>query len=507
MTCNAPLPWSSEYEEYLRDESRRRGSADSISFPRTEADVVETIRTARENGVTVTVQGARTGLVAGAVPQGGHILNLSRMNGIGDILYEGTSGKPRLRVQPGALLTDVHKTVKSAGLFFPPDPTETSASIGGMAACNASGSLTYHYGPTRNWIDGLRVVLADGSALDLRRGLNRASGREFSLKTEDGRIIEGCLPSYTMPNVKSAAGYYAVDDMDMIDLFIGMEGTLGIITEIELKLIPEPKSIAGLVVFLPDEESSLYFVRALRGEQVDGIQPVSTKPVAIEFFNHNALNLLRDMKSRYPAFSNIPALKPHFHTAVYIEFHAEDQDTLDEIVMEVMEVMQSLGASDEDAWCATSYRELEPIKAFRHATPEAVNLLIDERKKRIPELTKLGTDMSVPDSELISTMAMYREGLDQSGLESVIFGHIGNNHVHVNILPNTMDEYEKGKELYLSWACRVIEVGGSVSAEHGIGKIKAPFLKLMYGEEGIAEMQALRRLFDPDSVLNVGNLF
>ena len=336
-------------------------------------------------------------------------------------------------------------------------------------------------------------MLANGRILNLRRGVNMATGRAYSLKTEDGKLIEGHFPAYRIPNVKSAAGYYAADDMDMIDLFIGMEGTLGIVTEIELKLIPEPDSIAGLVVFLPDEEASLNFIQVVRGEQIDEIPTVATKPVAIEFFNHDALTLLRDMKSRYPAFSNIPALKPHFHTAVYLEFHADTQDALDEAIMEVLEVMPALGASDEDAWCTTSYRELEPIKAFRHATAEAVNLLIDERKKRIPELTKLGTDMSVPDSRADVDDGNVPSGLRQSGLDSVIFGHIGNNHVHVNILPKTIEEYPRGKELYLAWASQVVAVGGSVSAEHGIGKIKSPFLHLMYGDKGIAEMQTLKR--------------
>ncbi len=167
----------------------------------------------------------------------------------------------------------------------------------------------------------------------------------------------------------------------------------------------------------------------------------------------------------------------------------------------------ALGGNEDDTWCATTPRELEPLKAFRHAPPEAVNHLIGERKRRIPELTKLGTDMSVPDSELEAVMAMYREGLRQAGLQSVIFGHIGNNHVHVNILPETLEDYARGKALYLDWAEQVVARGGAISAEHGIGKLKIPFLRLMYGEEGIAQMRALKRVFDPDMLLNPGTLF
>lgn len=505
MDENLIASWSHDYDDYLHDESKRAGMADSISFPRSEDEVAEVIRRMRAAGGPVTIQGARTGIVAGAVPQGGHILNLSRMNGISEVRREG--GNSYLMVQPAAALEAVREALAKEDLFFPPDPTEASASIGGMVASNASGAMSFHYGATRKWIESLRVVLSDGSIVHLKRGESFAEGRAFSVVTEDGKSISGHLPSYIMPDVKSAAGYYVADDMDMLDLFIGMEGTLGVVTEIELRLIPKPGAMVGLTMFLPSEEAALTLVRVLRGEDVEGFQPPAIQPVAIEFFNSNALDLLREMRSESSAFSEIPALKPHYHTAINVEFHGESEEELEAAVMQVMEDATELGASDEDTWYATTEREMEPLKAFRHAVPEAVNLLIGERKKTQPELIKLGTDMSVPDQYLEQVIGMYDSELKEAELESVVFGHIGNNHVHVNILPRDMGEYEKGKSLYLSWAERVIALGGSVSAEHGIGKIKAPFLKMMYGEEGIAEMRELKKLFDPEMTLNPGNLF
>lgn len=501
------IPWSNDYLDFLRDESRRTGTAESVSFPTTEAEVIEVVKQVQAQGGTITTQGARTGIVAGAVPQGGHILNLSRMNAIGEVHRDDSTGDAFITVQPGAILTEVRKAVEVQGLLFPTDPTETSASIGGMVACNASGAMTFFYGPTRDWVHGVRVALSDGDVISLQRGRVFAGGRSFTLTTEGGKTITGELPSYTQPDVKSAAGYYAENDMDLLDLFIGMEGTLGIITEIELKLIPMPAAINGLTIFLPDEEAALRLVRILRGEEVEGFEPVALKPVAIEFFNSDALNLLRNAKAESSAFEKIPALKPHYHTAVYTEFHADDEEALEEAVMGLMEAIMELGGSDDDTWYATNDHELEPLKAFRHATPEAVNLLIDQRKRNCPDLTKLGTDMSVPDERLEAAIAMYDSGLKESSLESVIFGHIGNNHVHVNILPNSMEEYDKGKKLYLAWAKQVVDWGGSVSAEHGIGKIKVPFLELMYGPDCIAEMRVLKSFFDPSGVLNPGNLF
>ena len=495
MTANI-IACNADCADYLSDESRRVGTADSISFPTTEAEVIEIIKNSQ--GLPITVQGARTGIVAGAVPEGGLILNLSRMNAIGEVA--GSS----ITVQPGALLSELRTVIEPSGLFFPPDPTETSASLGGMVACNASGAMSFRYGSTRKWVESIRVVLADGDILAVKRDECLAQGRSFALHTGSGRVIEGALPTYTMPAVKSAAGYYVADDMDLIDLFIGSEGTLGVITEIGLKLAPRPKAIQSLTLFLPTEEAVIKLVDIARSKHAE---PVEASLAAMEYFNHDALNLLRNAKSTNLAFENIPTLKPHYHSALYLEFHADDAEQIEEAVMELMESVIELGGSDDDTWFATTDREMEPIKAFRHATPEAVNLLIGERKRDCPELTKLGTDMSVPDDQLAAAIAMYNAGLAQNKLESVIFGHIGNNHVHVNILPHDMDEYARGKALYLTWAQEIVKMRGSVSAEHGIGKLKVPFLQMMYSPEAIYQMRALKRLFDPEARLERGVMF
>ncbi|MGQ9454772.1 MAG: FAD-binding oxidoreductase [Armatimonadota bacterium] len=504
--CDLIKPFTDEYAEYLRDESRSVGEAESISFPSCEDEVRRVLEEASRLRMPVTVQGARTGIVAGAVPRGGHILNLSRMKSIGDIRI-CSDDQARVRVLPGSLLSEIREKIEPQGWFFPPDPTETGASIGGMVATNASGAMTFHYGSTRSWIEGIRLVLADGDVMHLRRGECFASGRLFSLTTESGRTIQGRLPGYKQPDVKSAAGYFVHDNMDLLDLFIGMEGTLGVVTEVELRLIPMPGAVHGLAIFLPDEESAIKLVRVARGEQVEGVDFSPARPAAIEFFSSEALAFLREAKEKYSAFESIPSLDPGWRTAVYVEYHAQTDGQAEECVMGIMEAATLLGATEDDTWYATTDREIEPIKAFRHAVPEAVNLLIDERKRQCPDITKLGTDMSVPDEYLNEAVSMYRRDLTRHGLEFVMFGHIGDNHVHVNVIPRSREEYELGRSLYLSWGKQVVEMGGSISAEHGIGKLKVPFLELMYGPDGIAEMRALKRLFDPHMLLDPGNLF
>jgi len=165
------------------------------------------------------------------------------------------------------------------------------------------------------------------------------------------------------------------------------------------------------------------------------------------------------------------------------------------------------GGNEDATWLSTSPAEMERLLFFRHAVPESVNLLIDKRRLENPDITKLGTDMAVPDDKLVHIMSMYNRDLDEHKLESVMFGHIGNNHIHVNILPNSLEEYMDGKSLYLEWAREVISLGGTVSAEHGVGKLKTNMLAEMYGQEGISGMLRVKNAFDPEGLLNKGNLF
>ncbi len=502
--CKVLRNVESEFSDYLRDESRCVGRADSISFPKREDDVRNCLLMMRESKTPVTVQGARTGITGGAVPDGGHILNLSRMKHVGELREDVARGCAFVKVGPGVLLSELNE-VGAGKYFFPPDPTETSASIGGMIACNASGSRSFRYGSTRDYIEGLRVVLADGSILNMRKGYSMVSGRRFSITAENGSVIEGKLPDYSRPNIKNAAGYYVGDDMDLLDLFIGFEGTLGVITEAELRLVPDPAVKWGLMIFFPSEDDAIKFVIHARALSVDKSE--SGYPAAMEFFGLQSLALLRAQKHGNPAFEEIVEPPDEWESAVYVEYHGADESEFEEAVCRLSDLMAEHGADDSATWLASDEKEMDRLKKFRHAVPEAVNLLIDERRRRHPLLTKLGTDLAVPADKLNEVMKLYHDGLVEADLEHVIFGHIGDNHVHVNILANDMAEYERGGKLYLKWAQAVVAMGGTVSGEHGIGKLKKKFLKVMYGEDGIRQMRELKALFDPENILNRGNLF
>lgn len=518
MTLIKPL--GSELEEYVRDESRTVGRAETISFPANEAEVRAVLRELYASGMPITVQGARTGLAAGAVPNGGHVLNLSRMDAVLG-LRRDSDGTFYLRVQPGMVLANLRKALANKSLsttgwdarslaaleelyagaeqFFPTDPTETSACIGGMVACNASGARSYGYGPVRPHVSALRVVLSDGDVLALHRGDVRAEGRTLRLVTESGRELALDLPDYQMPHTKNASGYYVEDNMDALDLFVCSDGTLGVVTEVELALMPAPAVVWGVSCFFASESAALDFTVAVR--------PALEHAAAIEYFDAGALSILRSQRANSAAFASLPAVDPDFACCVYVELDcASEGEALHELYV-IGDAMGAVGANEADTWVARTDVDRERQRFFRHAVPESVNMLIDERRRTDPTITKLGSDMSVPDERLHDVVALYRRTLAEAGLQSAAWGHIGNNHLHVNVLPRDAADFAAGKKLFSSWAAEVTQMGGAVSAEHGVGKIKRDFLRTMYGPEHILQMARLKRQLDPKGQLGRGNLF
>jgi D-lactate dehydrogenase (cytochrome) len=321
---------------------------------------------------------------------------------------------------------------------------------------------------------------------------------------DDNTTVSGTLPSYDPPAVKNAAGYFVKDGMDLVDLFIGAEGTLAIVSGIECSVVKKPRFMYGITAFLPSEEDALHFVIMVRGDETASLP---LKPVAIEFFDSNSLRIAGSRGDNGAGVSLLPGIPGNASAAVYTEFHAEDEKLIDRALALLADIIEGCRGNQGATWIACGERELGKLGRFRHAVPESVNLRIGELKKQYPEMTKLGTDMAVPDRKLIEVYRLYKRSLDVEKLEHVIFGHIGDNHLHVNILPRTVSEYERGKSLFAGWAKKAVSMGGTVSAEHGIGKLKTGLLLAMFGESGVGEMKKIKTIFDPGFLLNRGNLF
>lgn len=519
--------FTDEYSNYLRDESRTIGFADFISFPKTENEVSEILSYCYENNLQATVQGARTGLAGGASPLGGLIINTSKMNKILGMRYEKETNTYYMRIQPGVLLVQVRKALENKNidtsfwnkddidvfnamtpgeLFFPPDPTEPTASIGGMASCNASGSRSFMYGPTRDHIEGLNVVFADGKTTHLKRNLYMVSDRKYLFPLTDGTMVSGLIPDFETTKAKDA-GYYIHPNMDVLDLFIGSQGTLGVITEIEIKLSPAPKFIWGVTAFLPDDYASINYVRLLRGEKLKGKPTFHYRPAAIEFFDKMTLDMLERQKKITPAFEQLQELPKNYSSAIYVEFNEMNNNNQISILTELSELLCSVGGNPDDTWVAENTRALEKLIFFRHAVPECVNLNIDKNRESEPSITILSADMSVPDEYIVDVYEMYHNDLKNRTKDWIIFGHIGENHYHPDIFAHNKKEYQEGYAIFEEWAAKVREMGGTITGEHGAGKLKAGLAKIMYGDAAIEKLYQFKLAFDPKSMLNPGNIF
>ena len=511
---------SEDFPSYLVDESKISGGyAEYLFFPNTEEEIASLICKMREEELMITISAARTGIVGSAVPFGGAVLSLERMDSVIGLGYDDEAERWFLRVQPAISLNEINHIVKLRKLelhqsipeeknwiekfetekthYYPVDPTEMTASIGGTIGANASGARSFKYGSTREWIRRIRVVIGTGDVLVIPRGKYKAKDGKFVIKTSEGDLTIK-IPTYKMPKAKNAAGLYTKPDMDLIDLFIGSEGVFGAITEADIWLKEFTPQMSN-VVFFKDEIDALEFVIKLRTSE-------KIQPEFIEFFENNALSLLRDKQKEGPKFVNMPAIAEDITTAISFDL-PYSEETLSEYFIEISKMLEECNSSLNNTWSAYEDREIARFKHFRHAVPEIVNNIIAERKKQFSEIHKLGTDMSVEDIHLKEMMEFYRVSLKEAGLEYVMWGHIGDNHVHVNILPRNMDDLKLGKELYKKFADKAVQFGGSVSAEHGIGKIKHEYLLIMYGEEGVLQMREIKFSLDPNCVFNCGNIF
>ena len=498
-----------ELQDYLTDASNMQGGfASKLFFPESISEVQKIVREAGHSGSPVTVSGARTGTVGGAIPLGGYVISTDRLNKILNIDKESRTAV----VQPGVTLVDFQKAVDAEGLFYPPDPTEWSCQIGGTVATNASGSRSFKYGATRNYVQALTVVLADGDVAVIRRGSIGDNG-SASITTQSGRTIDLKVPTYRRPQVrKNVSGFYNQTPLDPIDLFIGSEGTLGVIAEVELSLLEKPKGFFSGIVFFENENELLGFVDEVRELSFANRTEITTPSAEKQptpflekegSFLHVDASLLEYFDDRALSFisEKFPDVPLGMAGAIFFEqeTNSENEDSLFE---QWNGLLEKHNADVDRSWFTTTEQDREKMRAFRHALPVSVNERIVKFGQR-----KVGTDMAVPDEKFPAFLRSYKSTLDKSGLDYVIFGHIGDCHLHANMLPKDAREAELARHLYGRFIAEAIISGGTVSAEHGIGKLKRKYLNAMMGERYLSEMAAVKMAFDPKGIFGRGNMF
>lgn len=466
-------------QNYLTDSSYLSGGqADEVVFPSSEAEIIDFLQESSAKKYPVTISGGGTGVVGARIAFGGAVLATDKLDKIIDLDQK----QKKLLLEPAVRLSDIHALIEKENLAYNPDSTEKSAFIGGNVATNASGARTFRYGSTRKYINYLRVVLPNGQALDIHRGSIFAKGRKIHIP----QIGEVLLPNYKMPEIKNAAGYYIKDNMDLIDLFIGMEGTLGVITRIGLDLVDRPQKIFGCLAFFSKESDSLSFIRTVKEEKT------KRPPLSLEFFDHNALLLLKTAYSRVPDGAQ---------AAVFFE-----QETTEDLegahIASWLELLDQYNVSEDNTWFGDTPAKEKELIDFRWKLPELVNEIVARNK-----LPKVGTDIAVPDKYFEEMFALYKEKMSKSSMDYLIFGHIGDSHLHLNLLPKTAAEREKALGVYKGLIKKAVSYGGTPSAEHGIGKLKHAYLEILYGKSGIEKMKNLKRQIDPAYILNLGNIF
>ncbi|MEZ5423909.1 MAG: FAD-binding oxidoreductase [Pyrinomonadaceae bacterium] len=476
-----------DLQNYLTDASNMPGgSAERLFVPETSEQVAEILREANAKGTPVTVSGARTGTVGGAIPFGGTVVSLEKLNAIA-IDPENRAAT----VGPGVVLGDLQKEVERVGLFYPPDPTEWSCQIGGTVATNASGARSFKYGATREYVRGLRIALADGDFLSIRRGEAIAVDSVLRVVTENGRAIDIRVPTYQRPNVrKNVSGYFNSDNLDAIDLFIGSEGTLGVVVEATLSLLEKPKGFFSGIVFFEQEKDLLAFVDEARERSRTPGSDIEA--VLLEYFDANSLAFIGE---------KFPETPSGMAGAIFFEQETTSENE-DVLLSAWNELLEKHNAAQDASWFTTNEQDLAKMREFRHSLPVSVNERVVRNRQK-----KIGTDMAVPDDKFEGFLRFYKETLDASGIEYVIFGHIGDAHLHANLLPKTEDEATRSRHIYGRCIAQAIMLGGCVSAEHGIGKLKRKYLAAMMGERYLNEMAEVKRALDPRGILGRGNMF
>ena len=490
-----------EIQSFLSDASYMQGgNAVRVLLPDNAEEVAAVLARATREKTLVTISGAGTGTVGGRVPFGGIVLATDKLNRIKSIVRDD-EGETAV-AEAGVILRDLQRSVDAEGMLYPPDPTERGCFLGGTVATNASGSRTFKYGPTRNYVQRLKIAFATGDVIDLRRGeLQADSSGQIRIPLPSGRVIAARLPSYRMPRVrKHASGYYVAPGMDVIDLFIGSEGTLGVVVEVEVKLLPKPEGLLSGIVFFKSEAELLAFVREAREQSLysrqrsgrDARGPSKIDARALEYFDRESLAFLRQK------YDTIPT------EAVGAIFFEQETTTAteDSLMNYWLTLLEKYRALADESWFATNEPDQAKLREFRHQLPVLMNEWFARHNQR-----KVSTDMSVPDEKFAGMLRFYQDTLRSSDLKYTIFGHIGDNHVHVNILPRNDEEGTKAWEIYAQFLKRAAAVGGTLSAEHGIGKLKRAYLHLFYSDEELREMAALKRAFDPAGILGRGNIF
>ena len=426
---------------YCYDATRKRYAPDGVVFPRDESDVSEILKYCNEHKITIIPRGAGSGFTGGALASsGGIIMALEKhMNKILEIDLENMVAV----VQPGVINKDLQKAVEKLGLFYPPDPaSETYSTLGGNVSENSGGMRAAKYGITKDYVMALRAVLPNGDVI-------RAGKR----------------------TIKDVAGF------NIAGILIASEGALAVITEITLKLISKPKFSKTAMGVFPSVESAM--------NAVFKTMAAGVTPVAMEFLDNLSIKAVEERFHR--------GLPTSAGAILVSEMDGNDESVINADLEQLKEHFIANGASEFRV--AKDANESSDIWFARRNCSQAINCYGS---------LKINEDITVPRSKLPALLEKIAEISAKYNVITPCFGHTGDGNVHTNVMvdKNDPEAVKRGHEAITEIFKATVELGGTLSGEHGIGISKAPFMSLAFSEAEMNLFRAIKKAFDPNNILN-----
>ena len=439
----------------------------AVAIPRDISDVVALVRRAAESRTALVPRGSGSGMAGGNVGPG-VIVDLS--TAFSDLIIDGQ----RRLAHAGASVTcaRINEAAKPYGLRLPPDPSSGPfATSAGMVSTNAAGPRTVRYGSVRRWVEGLEIVEANGGVRTVQRGAG--SGEQLHLTTGDRQLIADRFPKTR----KNSSGYALdrfAESSDEVDLFVGAEGTLGIVTSVHWKLDSIPAALAGVAFGFADLAAMTESVPYL----------VSLQPSAVELLDSTLLRFIDDA--------------PNVACMLLVEFERETQAAARGAVGDAVRGLKHAVTHVDTAVDRAGLDRLWSVR--RLASPSLARLPASQRSLQIIE------DGCVPLPNLGPYVAGVQRAAERRNIPVAIFGHAGDGHVHVNALPDTTRGAwrEALAGLFEDVTALLLELGGVPSGEHGAGRLRAGVLERFYGPEVLALFRALKRAYDPLTIFNPG---
>lgn len=489
-------------EKFLRDAAGFKGNPEELAIPYSEAQIAALLERANDGKKAIVVVGGGTALTGASVAHGGTVVSTNHFNRLLRIeKFEDGSGTAAM--EPGMRLGDFLERVEEKGLFYLPGPTHPDAFFGGMVNTNAAGAPSYQYGRTGKWIQRLRIALpipnAKGkiSILEVERGKVFSNiGGEFEMILLGGERLLIPARTYSFPSVKHTGGYASGVSLDLIDLFIGSEGTLGIVTEVQVTLLDREgkEDLLSGLLFFKTLEGALQLIQALKKERPQKIR-------RFEFFDSGALQLLG---------TSYPEIPQEALAALLFEEEVSPTDEEEHQSGWLSRAQEFDLLSKKGAWFAScnDHATQRKLLELRGSLPVLVNRVSSHRKYR-----KIGTDFVIPEKIFVPFTKSLFQDLSLTKIPYLAWMHVWDSHYHINFLPETDIQFERAESWKGKKAKEVISEGGSASGEHGFGEIELDIdgkryglAELHFGANGVTQMARTKRALDPNLILNPGKV-